>query len=116
MTLQADVRAALAGVAALGGRVSYGTNLAQPTVYPHAVFLFVSSVANVALGGPSNVQNTRVQVDVYSQDAGQADTLIDAVTAAMLAAFKVGGYTSQDFPPDPDTKAFRMSCDFSVWR
>lgn len=112
-TLIEDVQAVLEPLA--GGGAWYGACTLQPPPYPYIVFQRVFSAASVALGGPSDLQNTRFQIDVYSRSVQQ----VDAIGAAIDAAFAANPITNvplgtQDFYED-DTKAHRVSKDFSIW-
>jgi len=92
----------------------------QGVALPYVVFTFASSdVANVLDGAPV-ANNTRLQVDVYSATAAEADAVLDAVTAAMQAAADAGdprnyAISSPADQPDPDTRLYRVMVEFSVW-
>lgn len=102
----------------LAGGMSYAINTAElnaETVYPYGTFLFVSSIANNTLTGPTDIQNTRVQVDLYATDPATLDAAGKAVLAAMAAApFQNVQLTSQDGYED-QVRVYRRSIDFSVW-
>lgn len=109
-----DVKALLDGLGA-GGGVWYGVNTTQPPVYPYVVFQRIVSTPNVSLGGPSALQNTRFQFDIYSQRISEAATLGKSLDDIMKGA----GLTNvplneQDFF-EPDTRVHRVSKDYSVW-
>lgn len=112
-TLIEDLDALLNPLAA--GGASYGVNTASPLVYPYIVFQRVTSAPNVSLGGPSLMQNTRVQIDIYALRQSEAVAIETALEAAM-AAWSVQNVPllSQDLQ-EPDVKAFRISKDWSVW-
>ena len=112
-TLQQLVRAAIAP--AVAGNVWYGQNMAVAPTYPYATFLFVSSTSNISFDGPSDLQSSRVQVDVFDRDTGNARALAAQIAALMQVAFVVGSIDTQDFPPDPDTKVYRCMTDFGIW-
>ena len=106
---------ALLGPLNPAGGVWYGANTAQPPVYPYIVFQRVVSTANVSMNGPSDVQNTRVQIDIYALRISEAAALDSALDAAFAGAALVNvPISSQDFYEDM-VKAFRISRDFSVW-
>ena len=113
-TLLEDVEALLATTSPAGG-VSYAINTAQPPVYPYIVWQRIVSTPNVSLKGPSDLQNTRIQVDVYARRISDADTLQKLIAAAFA------GWSVQNVPLsdqdmyEPDVKAFRISSDWSVW-
>ena len=65
-TLIQDVQALLSGLSPAGG-VWYAINTTEPPAYPYIVWQRIVSVANVSLGGPSNRQNTRIQIDIVAR-------------------------------------------------
>lgn len=113
MPLLPDLQALLDPLAA--GGASYAVNEAQPPVYPYIVWQRVVSVANVALGGPSDVQNTRVQIDIYARTIAEAYSIETALEAAMQAwATPNVPLDSQD-QYDEAVRAHRIIKDYSVW-
>jgi hypothetical protein len=108
-----DLQALLNPLAA--GGAFYALNTTEPPTYPYIVFQRVASDANVALGGPSVLQNTRVQVDVYSLRIAEASAIGKAVDAA-FAAWSVQNVPGvlQDLTDDT-TRSYRTSRDYSIW-
>lgn len=116
-TLIEDIQARLDPVLAGGSFYAVNTLEAdENTVYPYAVFLFASSNTNNTLAGPTDQQNTRVQVDVYAVDPTSLDASGKSVAAALLAGpFKsIWELNSQDGYEDA-TRAYRRTIDFSIW-
>lgn len=112
-TLVESIQAALNPLAAGGSW--YGVCTAQPPVLPYIVFRRIPSATNNNFSGPSDLQNTRVQVDLYAASVSGLVALGVAVEAAMAAAaFSNVRLSSQDLY-EPDTKLHRTSIDFSVW-
>lgn len=113
-TLVEDVQARLATLAPAGG-VWYGLNTTEPAVYPYIVWTRVSSVANVSLGGPSNLQNTRVQIDIIARRISEAMAL-EAALEASMAAWSVTNVplSSLDLFED-EIRAYRVIKDYSLW-
>lgn len=113
-TLIEDVTALLTTLAPSGG-VHYGNNDAQPAAYPYIVWQRIVSTPNVTLDGPSDLQNTRIQVDVFSDRISQASALGTSVEA-LFAAWSVQNVpeSSQDLY-EAAIKAHRVTLDFSVW-
>lgn len=115
-----DIQAALVGCAAPGG-AWYAVNTSEVangpgTSAPFIVWQRIVSTDNVSLLGPSNLQNTRFQVDVFAPRIADAVALMDTVEAAMLAApISAIPVSSQDLYEEP-VKLFRISRDFSAWR
>lgn len=119
-TLLEDVQAALAACVPTGG-AWYGVNTKEPpakatdgTVAPFIVWQRIVSTDNVCLSGPSNLQNTRVQVDIMAPRISTADGVRDAVDAAMVAIGAIP-ISSQDLYEEVP-KLFRILREFSLWR
>ena len=113
-TLVQDVQALLATLAPAGG-VWYGINTTEPPTYPYIVWQRIVSVANVSLAGPSNRQNTRVQIDIISLTIGEASAIETALEALMAGASIVNVPLSSQDTYEDAIKAFRIIKDFSLW-
>ena len=112
-TLIQDVQALLNPLAA--GGAWYAINTQQPPVYPYIAWQRIVSVDNVSLTGPSNLQNNRLQIDIYSLQISEADTILNAVDAAFAtSALSNVPLNSQDLYDDT-VKAFRVMREYSVW-
>jgi hypothetical protein len=112
-TIIEDLRVILDPLAANGAW--YGVNTTEPPVYPYIVFQRISSVPNVSIAGPSVLQNTRFQIDIYSRQISEATGIETALEAAMTAWSVTNiPLTSQDIYED-DVRAYRISKDYSVW-
>lgn len=119
-TLIEDLQALLAPLAA--GGAWYGINTTEPlaldtngAVKPFIVWQRVVSTANVTLLGPTDLQNTRVQIDIYAPRIADAAAIEVALEAAMAASsIQNVPLTSQDLYEEP-VRLFRVMKDFSVW-
>jgi hypothetical protein len=109
-----DVQALLTTVAPAGG-VWYAINGTQPPVYPFIVWTRVVSTANACLHGPSNLQNTRIQVDIYSRRISEASALETAVEAAFAAWAVQNVPVSSVDGFEEEVRAYRITKDYSVW-
>lgn len=103
----------------VAGGATYGINsfeLNADTLFPYIVWLKVSSTANNTLAGLDALQNTRVQVDIYSDTVQSLEAAAVSVIAAMTAGpfSSVVQLTSRDAYED-QVRAFKRSIDFSVW-
>lgn len=113
-TLIQDIQALLVPLAPAGG-VWYAINTTQPPVYPFIVWTRVVSAANAVLQGPTDLQNTRIQVDIYSRRISEASALEVAVEAAFV------GWAVQNVPIssmdgfEEEVRAYRITKDYSVW-
>jgi hypothetical protein len=120
MSLIIDVQAILNGCA--DGGAWYGVDSAQPlvlasdgTVAPYIVWQRIVSTDNVTLAGPTNLQNTRIQVDILAPRIGDAENVRQAVDTALQAAgFPVIPLSSQDLY-EPAVKLFRIMREYSLW-
>ena len=112
-TLIEQVQALLDPLAA--GGAWYGANTTQQPVYPYIVWQRIVSIPNVSLQGPSDMQNTNVQIDIYARQISQAAGIETAMEAALAAASLSNVPTlSQDFY-EPDVKAYRLLKEYSFW-
>ena len=117
MSLSATLQVILNPLASGG---AWRARAGQGVVAPYIVFTFAGSPNDNVIDGPPTAQNTRLQVDVYATSPGQADSIIDAVVAAMQAAanaktFGCWSIASPRDEPDPDTRLFRVIAEFSIW-
>ncbi len=109
-----DVQALLTTLAPAGG-VWYAINTTQPPVYPFIVWTRVVSAANAVLQGPTDLQNTRIQVDIYSRRISEAAGLESALEAAFAewAVQNVPIASMDGF--EEEVRAYRITKDYSVW-
>ena len=97
----------------------YGINPTEPlaldgdAIAAFIVWQRVVSTDNVSLAGPSNVQNTRIQVDFFAPRITAADSMRRAADAALAALLAVP-LTSQDIYEEP-VRLWRISRDYSIW-
>lgn len=113
-TIHEDIQAVLESVAPAGG-VWYGENTGQAVTFPFITWMFVVATENVALEGPSDLQNYRIQVDVLSTNAAQCLALHRQARAAMIAPpLSAVPLQAQDLPEDA-IRVYRKSQDFSIW-
>lgn len=111
-TLIEDLQALLAPLAAGGAHYAIAET---PATQPYIVWQRIDSVPNVALSGPSALQNTRVQIDIYATTV-QAAVAIEVALEAAFAASSMQNVPvlSQEFFEN-DTRLYRISKDYSVW-
>ena len=109
-----DVQALLMTAAPTGG-VWFGVNSTEPPVYPYIVWTPVVSTDNVSLGGPSDLQNTRIQIDVIALKVSEAVALTGAVDAAFKAS-SIGNVPISSLTTFEEAiLAHRFVRDYSVW-
>jgi hypothetical protein len=112
-TLIEDMKTLLAPLAANGAW--YGVNTTEPPVYPYIVFSRVVSMPNVTLDGPSDLQNTRFQIDIFALQISQSVAIEAALESAMAAWSVLNVPLSSQDTYEEAVRAFRTSKDFSVW-
>jgi len=115
-----DVQAALEALVPTGG-AWYGLNMREPpatdgsgNVAPFIVWQRIASVDNVTLQGPSNLQNTRLQVDILAPQVTAAETVREAADAALVALGAIP-LSSQDVYEAP-ARLVRIIREYSIWR
>jgi hypothetical protein len=104
------------------GGAWYAVNTTEPlaldsngAVKPYIVWQEIVSTDNVTLGGPTDMQNTRIQVDVYAPRIAVASSLTKAVDAALLAsALTVIPLSNQPVYEEP-VRLWRRIRDYSIW-
>lgn len=112
-TLVEDVQAVLNPLAA--GGAWYMVNTMQPPTFPFIVWQRIVSTSNNTLDGPTDTQNTRIQIDIYSRSVAEAESIEAALEAVMKSApFTNVPISSQDLY-EPEVRAFRVMKDYSVW-
>lgn len=101
------------------GKAWYSVNEAQASStedpYPFIVVQRVGSEPNVGMNGPSELQNTRIQIDIHALSILQADALKRSVEATMRV------WTLQNVPLssvdlfDEAARVHRIVLDYSIW-
>lgn len=110
-----DLQAVLKPLVTAGG-AHYLVNTSKTPVLPYIVYSRVVSVPNVSLQGSSTLQNTHVQIDIYSKGIASGE----AISKALLAALEAGPWqavverASRDMY-DFEARLNRISRDFSIW-
>jgi len=119
MSLIQDLQALLEPIAA--GGAFYAFNTTEPLardaggIKPYIVWQRIVSVDNNTLSGPSNVQNTRIQVDIFAPRIADAEAIRVAVDDSLVnSAITVIPQSTQDLYEEP-VKLFRIIREYSVW-
>jgi len=113
-TLIEDIQSLLTPLAPAGG-VWYSINTTEPPVYPYIVWQRIASSDNATMQGPSNLQNTRIQIDVFSLRISEANALREALDAAFTSASitNIPLSTSENY--EDMIRGFRLMREYSVW-
>jgi Protein of unknown function (DUF3168) len=84
----------------------------RPTL-PYSIYLQVSNSPEVNMANSVPIENTRIQIDVFSTTYAEVQSLADAVRVAMMG---LGGIpqTSGDIY-ESAVKSYRVTQDFSFW-
>lgn len=123
-TLLEDIEAALASCVPVGGAWPLVNTNEPPLIdgsgqyAPFIVFQRVVSTDNVSLQGPSDVQNTLLQVDIFAPTLSAAETVRVATDAALLAlapTTRCVPKSSQDLYEAP-ASLYRILRQYSLWR
>jgi hypothetical protein len=98
-----------------GGRVYPDVAPASP-VKPYIVYQSVGGVDETTFDGADSLQNSRMQVSVWSASRGEAGAIIQQVRAALTAepvrGVPIGAPVSVY---EDDTKLYGSQQDFSIW-
>lgn len=117
-TLIEQLQALLTPLAA--GRSHYQVNEDKQPVLPYITFGFVGGDPQVTLDGASDLQNYRLQVDVFSARVSEAQSVGKAVQNTLAAALDDGTLNAVPIgqPQDIQEEAVglrRRMLEFSVW-
>ena len=97
------------------GGAWYLQKTAEDQQYPYITWQRIVSVANVALNGPSVLQNTRVQIDVYTRSVAELLAIESAIEAGMQGVgISNVQLTSQDIYIE-EARVFRCMKEYSIW-
>lgn len=117
--LEPKIYTALSGDSAVSAVVStriYPMVLPQDVTLPAITYSRISGGQVNSMGGFSNLENPRVQVDVWAATYTAAKTLAALVHTAMGGATTYSAILISDMDLfEDDTKIYRVSMDFSVW-
>lgn len=120
--LEVKIYSLLSGTPAITGVVGtkiYPLQAPQPTGFPYIIYSRVSGGQVSGLDGYLNLENPRIQIDMYSTSYAQVKTVADVIHDAMNGAteFKSILISDNDLFDDDfrDKGSFRVSMDFSCW-
>jgi len=82
---------------------------------PYIVYRDVISVTSNTLGGATNLQNTRMQIDAYETSKAAAQTLAQSIIAAMAVASFANVQIAKHNLYEPEVKLHRVLLEFSIW-
>jgi hypothetical protein len=112
VTIEASIQSVLNNCASNG---SYQDIAPQGTETPYIVWTEVVSTTNNTFEGASDLQNLRLQVDIYAKMQGTRSLVTAAVIAAMAGASFTNIQISSQNLYEAEVKLFRTILEFSVW-
>jgi hypothetical protein len=102
----------------VGGRMYPMVAPDSPTV-PFIVYQNITNSPEYTLGNTSPINNTRMQIDCYSDTYGGVKSLVASVQSAMQAAAQAK--TLVNVPKmssdlyEAEVKLYRVTQDYSIW-
>ncbi|KGP42013.1 DUF3168 domain-containing protein [Morganella morganii] len=96
-----------------GGRVFFQVLPEGKLKYPAMVIQFAGITPNSALED-ADLDNYRVQVDVYSGDPAELMTLRKLAETAVTESIPFSHRISSEFGFEPDTKLHRLILEFNI--
>ena len=102
-------------LAPLVNGASYPNIASQNTATPYIVYQRVVSTTNNNLLGPSDLQNTRVQIDAYAKTYAAAQHLAGSIRTAMQAASFTNIQLSEQDLYEFEPRLHRVTLDYSIW-
>lgn len=112
------VGASPSAVSALVGSRVYYVKAPQDAVRPYVVYTLISGVPANHLEGTPGMENYRVQIDAYTDEAsgaGAARALLKACRDELEWGNRAHCVSENFIDFEPDTRLFRASADFSLW-
>jgi hypothetical protein len=88
---------------------------AQGTLSPYIIYQDVISVTSNTLGGATNLQRTRMQIDAYDATESAAQSLAKNIIAAMATATFSNIKIAEHHSYDADAMLYRVLLEFSIW-
>lgn len=100
-------------MALVGTRVGPFGEVDQDTPMPYVVWQTISGTPELYLDNRPDIDQSRVQIDVWAATGTEAEQVAEAVRDALedLGYMVSWGSTERD----PETRNFRFSMDFEFW-
>jgi len=111
-----QVQAILNPLAPGGAWVMVNTaQLNANTVFPYIIHQFITSSTNNVLQGATDLQNTRVQIDVFSDQASSMQAVANAVIEAMANSGLTNILLTSNDQYESEVRVYRRMLDYSIW-
>lgn len=94
------------------GRCYPMTSPVKP-VTPFAIYSQITNLPQVNMATEVSIENTRIQVDVFSKSYSEVQTKADAVRSAMIALGGIPQSAGDIY--ESEVKLYRVTQDFSFW-
>jgi Protein of unknown function (DUF3168) len=94
---------------------SFPNLAAQDAVPPYIVYQRIVSITHNNLQGPSDLQNTRIQIDAYAKTYAQVQLLAAEIRQAMQGAGFINLQISEQDFFETEVRLHRVSLDYSIW-
>ena len=99
----------------LVGGSSFPNLAAQEALPPYIVYQRIVSITHNNLQGPSDLQNTRVQIDAYAKTYAHVQQIAAQVRQAMQGAGFINLQISEQDFFETEVRLHRVSLDYSIW-
>lgn len=97
----------------VSGRIHGQGHIPDSPTYPYIRYQSVSGASQNTLSEAPEMDNERVQVDLFTRDRQQA---LDLAAAVRTELDKHGHQLTKSGPSqDPETKSYRVQFDYSFW-
>ena len=109
MSLLTDIHSCISGIVAK----CYPLTAPDLPVTPFAIYNQVSKVASTTVASGISIDNSSIQIDIFSKTYAEAHSLADQIRIAIM---NIGGIpTSFSDMYESEVKIYRVSQDFSFW-
>lgn len=110
MSLKTDLQTCLKALAP-----TYPSTAPASAARPYITAQGVGGKEHETLADGGGAPRTRVQIDVWSTTALEAETLAKSAKTLLRAAFKVGEVLDNPDDFEVDTRLYRASFDVAIW-
>ena len=110
MSLKTDLYACLKTLAD-----AYPSTAPITAARPYITFQGVGGKEHESLADGGGAPRTRVQIDVWSTTAAEAESMAATAKVLLRAAFKIGEVLDNPDDFEVDTRLYRASFDVAIW-
>lgn len=116
MSIQSELHALLSGVLTEGVYALVAPE--KNNDLPYITYQRIAGVEDHSLdknGGQNNLQNTRMQIDVWHTSLREAEVAASKIKVALKAWERSNTKQGEQDFYESSTKAFRIMLDYSIW-